>query len=103
MLYAGVRRCGAGKWKVILATYPFNARRTPVDLKDKWRNVLKKERRRVKAASRTAAGQPAAKSGSSKSASPSLSRQTTPVPIPAPPRMNLSSLLCDGQSDPPEQ
>jgi Myb-like DNA-binding domain len=46
MLFAGVRRFGAGKWKLILAAYPFNARRSPVDLKDKWRNVLKKEKRR---------------------------------------------------------
>jgi hypothetical protein len=48
MLFAGVRRFGPGKWKLILAAYPFNARRSPVDLKDKWRNVLKKQQRRTR-------------------------------------------------------
>jgi hypothetical protein len=47
MLRAGVRRFGVGKWKHILTAYPFNSRRSSVDLKDKWRNILKKEKRRV--------------------------------------------------------
>ena len=36
----GVRRFGVGHWKEILARYPFQ-NRTSVNLKDKWRNMLK--------------------------------------------------------------
>jgi hypothetical protein len=36
----GVRRHGAGAWSVILDSFHFNAR-TPSDLKDKWRNLVK--------------------------------------------------------------
>jgi hypothetical protein len=48
MLRAGVLRFGVGKWKHILTAYPFNVRRSSVDLKDKWRNIMKKENRRVR-------------------------------------------------------
>ncbi|KAJ3356943.1 hypothetical protein GGF32_001256 [Allomyces javanicus] len=38
-LYAGVQKHGVGAWAIILATNPdaFDAQRTPIDLKDKWR------------------------------------------------------------------
>eukprot|EP00112_Aurelia_sp_Birch-Aquarium-sp1_P000771 Seg1075.6 transcript_id=Seg1075.6/GoldUCD/mRNA.D3Y31 product="Telomeric repeat-binding factor 2" protein_id=Seg1075.6/GoldUCD/D3Y31 len=36
----GVRRFGVGHWKDILARYPFQ-NRTSVNLKDKWRNMVK--------------------------------------------------------------
>jgi hypothetical protein len=36
----GVRRHGVGAWAVILDSFHFNAR-TPSDLKDKWRNLVK--------------------------------------------------------------
>eukprot|EP00112_Aurelia_sp_Birch-Aquarium-sp1_P010093 Seg2173.4 transcript_id=Seg2173.4/GoldUCD/mRNA.D3Y31 product="Telomeric repeat-binding factor 2" protein_id=Seg2173.4/GoldUCD/D3Y31 len=36
----GVRRFGVGHWKEILARYPFQ-NRTSVNLKDKWRNMVK--------------------------------------------------------------
>jgi hypothetical protein len=31
------------KWAEILRAYPFHSKRTSVDLKDKWRNISKKE------------------------------------------------------------
>lgn len=41
MLLDGVKRFGAGSWKKILSTYEFHWKRTAVDLKDKYRNILK--------------------------------------------------------------
>ena len=38
-LKKGVEKYGVGRWQDILAEYNFDARRTPVDLKDKWRNL----------------------------------------------------------------
>lgn len=35
----------AGKWKTILRNYPFHAKRTTVDLKDKYRNILRARER----------------------------------------------------------
>lgn len=39
-LEEGVETHGSA-WSTILAQYKFNACRTQVDLKDKWRNMLK--------------------------------------------------------------
>lgn len=39
-LRKGVKKYGAGKWKVILESYPFH-NRTSVNLKDKFRNMMK--------------------------------------------------------------
>ena len=39
-LRQGIERFGTGQWKVILANYPFH-NRTPVNLKDKYRNLLR--------------------------------------------------------------
>ena len=36
----GVRRFGVGKWRLILDSYNFRGR-TIVNLKDKWRNLVK--------------------------------------------------------------
>lgn len=44
-LLLGVARFGAGNWKRILAAYKFNPKRTAVDLKDKYRNILRAEDR----------------------------------------------------------
>ncbi len=41
-LKEGVVRFGIGNWKTIRQTYPFNSRRTNLDLRDKWRNLQKK-------------------------------------------------------------
>lgn len=35
-----MERFGIGNWRKILDTFKFNDKRTPVDLKDKWRNVF---------------------------------------------------------------
>ena len=43
-LKEGVKQFGVGQWSVILKHYEFN-NRTSVDLKDKWRNILRKEKR----------------------------------------------------------
>lgn len=48
-LREGVRRYGVGNWRLILMGYSF-ANRTAVDLKDKWRNIQKMERRAQKRA-----------------------------------------------------
>ena len=40
-LTRGVQKYGAGAWRQILDTHSFHAHRTNVDLKDKWRNMLK--------------------------------------------------------------
>ena len=37
----GVSRYGVGKWAVILLRGQFGSTRTPIDLKDKWRNLCK--------------------------------------------------------------
>eukprot|EP00941_MAST-03F_sp_MAST-3F-sp1_P004346 g4346.t1 len=39
-LREGIEKYG-NKWAIILKKFPFNSRRTNVDLKDKWRNILK--------------------------------------------------------------
>jgi hypothetical protein len=48
-----------GRWKCILHAYPFHPKRTAVDLKDKWRNILRKQERQrtvlMKEATATAA------------------------------------------------
>lgn len=41
-LIKGVKKYGKGRWKMIINSYPFNPRRTPVDAKDKWRNMEKR-------------------------------------------------------------
>jgi len=41
-LEKGVEKFGVGQWKKIRLHYKFNSRRTNTDLKDKWRNLLKK-------------------------------------------------------------
>lgn len=52
MLLDGVRIFGPGRWKKILSSYDFHHKRTAVDLKDKYRNVLRaQERARNNAAS----------------------------------------------------
>ena len=42
-LKEGVERFGVGKWKDIRQNYPFNSKRSNVDLRDKWRNLQKKQ------------------------------------------------------------
>ena len=42
-LRAGVDHFGAGNWTDIVNNYEFNDR-TPVDAKDKWRNLIKQGR-----------------------------------------------------------
>lgn len=46
MLMEGVRRFGAGNWKKILNSYQFHWKRTAVDLKDKYRNVMRAKARK---------------------------------------------------------
>lgn len=50
MLLAGVARFGVGNWKKILSEYKFHHKRTAVDLKDKYRNILRAQERQTKAA-----------------------------------------------------
>lgn len=45
MLLDGVRRYGAGNWENILCSYHFHLKRTAVDLKDKYRNILRTQQR----------------------------------------------------------
>lgn len=45
MLLDGVNRFGAGSWKKILLSYNFHIKRTAVDLKDKYRNILRAQER----------------------------------------------------------
>lgn len=40
-LIEGIRIHGAGKWKIILDSFPFR-NRTSVNLKDKYRNMIQK-------------------------------------------------------------
>lgn len=40
-LKEGVSRFGIGNWKIIRDNYPFNSKRSNVDLRDKWRNMQK--------------------------------------------------------------
>jgi Myb-like DNA-binding domain len=53
LLVEGVRVYGVGNWKLILASSGkgpgsrFHPRRTPVDLKDKWRNLSRARQRKV--------------------------------------------------------
>ena len=42
-LKEGVEKFGVGHWRTILENYPFHSRRSNVDLKDKWRNLQKKQ------------------------------------------------------------
>ena len=51
MLEHGVRIFGHGNWKRILNAYAFHSKRSPVDLKDKWRNL---NRSKAKKAARMA-------------------------------------------------
>ncbi|CAN8069977.1 unnamed protein product [Agarophyton chilense] len=44
-LLEGVRKYGAGKWKKILTCYEFHWKRTAVDLKDKYRNIIRAQER----------------------------------------------------------
>lgn len=44
-LEKGVEQLGLGNWNCILHRYTFHAKRTNVDLKDKWRNMRKKARK----------------------------------------------------------
>ncbi len=42
MLIAGVEKCGGGRWADIKKLgYAVIERRSPVDLKDKWRNLIR--------------------------------------------------------------
>lgn len=45
MLVDGIRKFGVGNWKRILCAYEFHEKRTAVDLKDKYRNILRAEER----------------------------------------------------------
>merc|ERR1712166_44974 len=45
LLKSGVKKYGEGRWAYILGCHDFNPCRTQVDLKDKWRNIAKEERR----------------------------------------------------------
>lgn len=45
MLLEGVARYGAGNWKKILSSFQFHHKRTAVDLKDKYRNILRAQER----------------------------------------------------------
>jgi len=49
MLEEGAKKFGEGRWIYILGCYDFNPSRTSVDLKDKWRNIAKKKRRKTAA------------------------------------------------------
>lgn len=49
MLLGGVRTFGPGSWKKILARFPFHEKRTSVDLKDKYRNIMRARARRAAA------------------------------------------------------
>ena len=40
-LKAGHEKFGHGEWAIILEHYDFNKCRTNVNLKDKWRNLIK--------------------------------------------------------------
>ncbi|KAJ8903195.1 hypothetical protein NDN08_004305 [Rhodosorus marinus] len=40
-LAEGVSQFGVGSWKKILMSFPFHGKRTPVDLKDKYRNMTR--------------------------------------------------------------
>ena len=73
-LEEGVRRCGVGRWKEILALYPFGGR-TAVDLKDKWRNIVNKRAREEQAtqASQAQSSQPQAQTQPSSQGSASAS------------------------------
>jgi len=42
-LREGVNTYGRGNWAVILNKYDFHKRRTPIDLKDKWRTMQRQE------------------------------------------------------------
>ncbi len=53
-LLDGVARYGAGNWKKILSSYSFHSKRTAVDLKDKYRNILRAQERARNATQRSA-------------------------------------------------
>lgn len=53
MLLDGVKQYGAGNWKCILRSYSFHTKRTAVDLKDKYRNILRARERKNKQSSTT--------------------------------------------------
>ncbi|CAM9972433.1 unnamed protein product, partial [Sphacelaria rigidula] len=42
-LHAAVAQYGKGKWALALKKYKFQKCRSSVDLKDKWRNIVKKQ------------------------------------------------------------
>jgi Myb-like DNA-binding domain len=72
LLMEGVRAFGAGNWKQILASSPaFHWKRTPVDLKDKWRNLTRARQRRPVAPCAGSTATPAAKSASASPTGPS--------------------------------
>ena len=49
-LKRGVQELGEGNWGAILRKYEFQDRRTNVNLKDKWRNILKRQEKGEKCA-----------------------------------------------------
>lgn len=78
-LAEGVRRCGVGRWKEILALYRFDSR-TAVDLKDKWRNMVNKRAREEQATQATQATQKQSEECTSPAHSQPSSQNTTPTP-----------------------
>ena len=78
-LEAGVRRCGVGRWKEILALYHFD-RRTTVDLKDKWRNMVNKRAREEQATQATQTTQKQSQESASAASSQTGSSSSTVTP-----------------------
>lgn len=88
MLEDGVRVFGSGNWKRILHSYRFHPKRSPVDLKDKWRNLNRSKAKKAAARLSSVASNPDLHVLSTSDVSESSSSLKAPSSLDALPKTN---------------